>query len=253
MAKISAVIITLNEEKNIERCLSSLQEVADEILVLDSFSDDDTEAICKKYNVVFQQHKFDGHIQQKNRAMEMAAYDYVLSLDADEALSDELRQSILQVKDHLQADAYSFNRLTNYLGKWIRHCGWYPDIKTRLWNRRKGRWGGVNPHDEVIMDKGTKTVHLKGDLLHYSYYSIEQHLRQIDYFTTIGAREAVKKGKKSNALKAHLKSKFKFIRDFIFKAGFLDGYYGWVISRLSAQATFIKYIKIRELQKENRD
>ncbi|MTI29248.1 glycosyltransferase family 2 protein, partial [Cytophagales bacterium RKSG123] len=151
MKKISAVIITYNEEKNIQRCLESLKGVVDEIVVVDSLSTDNTKKICEKFDVHFIENPFEGHIEQKNYAMGCARNDYVLSLDADEALSPKLKESILKVKENWTADFYSFNRLNNYCGQWIRHSGWYPDKKIRLWDRRKGKWGGKNPHDNVVM------------------------------------------------------------------------------------------------------
>ena len=143
--KVSAVIITYNEERNIKRCLDSIVGVADEIVVVDSYSTDRTEEICKAYHVKFIQHRFFGHIQQKNWAILQATSPYILSLDADEALSDELRLSILKAKKNWTHDGYYFNRLTNYCGKWIRHTSWYPARKLRLWDSRKGSWGGFNP------------------------------------------------------------------------------------------------------------
>ena len=136
--QISAVIITFNEEKNIERCLQSLQGIVDEIVVVDSFSKDQTKSICEKYNVKFVEHAFEGHIEQKNYAITQASYPYVLSLDADEALDETLKSSILKVKKNWTHDGYSMNRLTNYCGSWIKHCGWYQDTKLRLWDARKG-------------------------------------------------------------------------------------------------------------------
>ncbi|PIQ15560.1 MAG: glycosyl transferase, partial [Flavobacteriales bacterium CG18_big_fil_WC_8_21_14_2_50_32_9] len=125
--QLSVVIITYNEQRNIARCLDSVLPVADEIIVVDSFSTDDTEKICSQYNVKFLQHPFKGHIEQKNYALAQAQFDYVLSLDADEALSETLLQEIKNIKTHCEKDAYSFNRLTNFCGQWIKHCGWYPD------------------------------------------------------------------------------------------------------------------------------
>ena len=252
MQSLSLVIITFNEEEKIERCLQSVERIADEIIVLDSFSTDRTEEICKKYKVKFHQHKFDGHIQQKNRAIALAKNDYILSLDADELPDSILLEEIKQLKqNNALTDAYYFNRLNNYCGKWIKHSGWYPDKKLRLWNRTQGKWGGVNPHDRVIMQEGIKEVYLKGDLLHYSYDSINQHISQYNYFTDIGAREAFSKQKKSNLFIAIYKSSWKFIRDYFFKLGLLDGYYGFVICSLSAHATFVKYLKLRELIKND--
>jgi len=249
MEKLSVVIITFNEEKNIERCLKSVQSIADEIVVLDSFSTDKTKEICESFGVRFSAHKFDGHIQQKNRALALASNEWVLSLDADEAPDEELLNSIKQALENPTSEAYYFNRLTNYLGKWIRHSGWYPDQKLRLLKKSKGKWAGINPHDKIEMLDGIKPQYLKGELLHYSYYSIEQHIDQINKFTTIGAFEAHKKGRKSNMAIASIKSFWKFVRDYFFKLGILDGYYGFVICSLSAWATFNKYLKLRELIK----
>jgi glycosyltransferase involved in cell wall biosynthesis len=249
MIKISAVIITYNEERNIMRCLQSLEGIADEIVVVDSNSTDSTELLCRPFNARFLQHPFEGYRQQKSWAIEQAENDIVLSLDADEQLSDELKQSISEVKKEWKADGYYFNRLNNYLGKWIRHCGWYPDAKLRLWDRRKGYWSGINLHESVKMDEAATTQKLKGDLLHYSYYSIRQHLDQINKYTEIAAQEGLVKGKKTSLAIAVFKGIWKFKRDYFFKLGFLDGYYGFLICALSAYATFIKYIKIKELKK----
>ena len=252
--KLSAVVITRNEEKNIVRCLNSLEDVADEILVVDSFSTDGTAAICRQKGVDFVQHPFEGHIEQKNYALSVAKNDYILSLDADEALSDTLRRSILAVKDSQAYDGYAVNRLTDFCGRWIRHCGWYPDQKIRLWDRRKGRWGGVNPHDRVIMDDNCHVGHLRGDLLHYSYPTIRDHIAQMDHFSDIAAREAFRGGRTSNiVLDICLNPALTFIKKYFLKTGFLDGYEGFVISVGSAYGKFLKYIKLRELEKQGRE
>jgi len=252
MIKISAVIITFNEERNIVRCLQSLEGIADEIVVVDSFSADATLELCKPFNATILQHPFGGYRQQKSWACEQASHDYILSLDADEQLSEELRQSILKVKKEWKADGYYFNRLNNYLGKWIRHSGWYPDAKLRLWDRRKGAWSGVNLHESVKMNEKATVTKLDGDLLHFSYYSIQQHLDQVNKFTEISAKEGFDNGKRTSILLAILKSIWKFKRDYIFKLGFLDGYYGFIICTLSAHSLFVKYIKMRELKKASK-
>ncbi|MDD4746148.1 MAG: glycosyltransferase family 2 protein [Salinivirgaceae bacterium] len=249
MTPISVVIITFNEEQNISRCLASVMGLADEIVVLDSFSSDGTQEICENYGVNFYQHKFDGHIEQKNRAIGYAKYPHVLSLDADEVLSDELKKSILEIKNNWSRDGFYFNRLTNYCGQWVRHCGWYPDQKLRLWDSRKGAWGGNNPHDEFILQSGCTQQHIKGDLLHYSYHSITEHVKQADNFTNITAQNAYSRGKRSSVFKVWTLPKWKFFRDYILKRGFLDGYYGYVICKISANATFLKYVKLLQLQK----
>ena len=249
--KISAVIITYNEEANIERCLDSLEGTADEVLVVDSFSSDRTADICKSKGVDFIQHPFDGHIEQKNYALSCASNDYVLSLDADEALSQKLSQSIQAAKQNWTEDGYSVNRLTNYCGKWIRHCGWYPDTKIRLWDRSKGHWGGVNPHDHVVMDEPIRIRHLSGDPLHYSYPTIRDHISQINSFSDIAARAAFEKGRQSNlALDICLNPTLTFFKKYFLKLGLFDGYEGFVISISTAYGKFLKYIKLRELEKE---
>jgi glycosyltransferase involved in cell wall biosynthesis len=251
MIKISAVIITFNEEKNIARCLESLQGVADEIVVVDSFSKDKTKEICESYNVKFVEHKFDGHIEQKNWAITQATFPHVLSLDADEALDETLKKSILEAKSNWQFDAYSMNRLTNYCGKWIHHCGWYPDVKLRLWDSSKGEWGGDNPHDKYeLFDKKSPTKHLKGDILHYSYYTLEDHYKQVNYFTDILSKAQFKRGKKAPIITMLMSPIVKFNKDYFIKLGILDGKAGFTICRISAYATFLKYKKLRALHLE---
>lgn len=247
---ISAVVITFNEEKNIDRCLTSLKKVADEIVVVDSFSTDRTQEICEQHAVKFVQHAFEGHIEQKNWAITQAKYPHVLSLDADEELSEELIKSILKIKANWQFDGYSMNRLTNYCGKSIKHGGWYPDKKLRLWDSRKGKWKGINPHDFYEV-KGSVS-HLKGDLNHYSFYTIKQHIQQIDYFTDISSKAYYDKGKRSNWFTLLFKPKFHFMKSYIFRLGILDGYYGWIIAKNSSFATLLKYQKLKELQKKRK-
>ncbi len=248
--KLSVVIITFNEEENIARCLRSVAGLADEIVVLDSFSTDKTESICRSFDVRFYQQAFKGYIEQKNSALQFAQYNWVLSLDADEEVSETLFREIKKVLQKPDADAYTFNRLNNYCGKWIRHSGWYPDKKLRLWKKEKGRWGGVNPHDKVVMEKGSSIKFLKGDLLHYSYRSVEEHIAQINKFSTIAAHEAHKNGKRTNLLTILLRSWWKFFRNYFIKLGILDGYYGFVICSLTGWETFIKYVKLKELNKK---
>ncbi|HMM12125.1 MAG TPA: glycosyltransferase family 9 protein [Bacteroidales bacterium] len=251
MSKLSVAIITLNEEKNISRCIQSVQGLADEVVVIDSFSTDQTARICRAAGVRFEQHPFEGYIEQKNYALSRCTYPMVLALDADEALSAELYQAILKEKnDGFPADAYTMNRLTSYLGHWVRHSGWYPDRKLRLFNRTKARWGGLNPHDKVIVDDSAKTVHLKGDILHYSYHKPEEHSFQIEHFSAIGAQSYFEKGRHANRLRLWASPVIKFFRDYIIKLGILDGKAGWRIARLSAKATYLKYLKLRYLEKK---
>lgn len=251
MIKLSAAIITLNEERNIGRCLASIADIADEIVVIDSGSIDGTKEICLKHGVKFIQNPFEGHIEQKNFATGNCSHEYILSLDADEALSPELKKSILALKENWDKDGYYFNRLTTYCGKWIHHCGWYPDRKLRLFKKGKGKWAGSNPHDRFILEAPQNYGTIKGDLLHYSYYTIEEHLLQVNRFTNIAAQSAFKEGKRSTIFQVLFKPVIRFIRDYLFHVGFLDGYYGFVICCISSHATFIKYVKLYELQKNN--
>ena len=250
--KLSVVIITYNEEKNITRCLDSVKGLADEVIVVDSFSSDETKNICLSKQVNFIQNNFKGHIEQKNFALDHASHDYVLSLDADEALSDRLRNSILKVKENCAYDAYCFHRLTNYCGTWIKHCGWYPDTKVRLWNKNKGSWGGQNPHDKVILQANVSIQKLKGNLLHYSYHTFREHISQIQSFTDISAREAFKNGKKSSIAMVILKPILKFFQSYFLKLGFLDGFYGFVVCINASYTKFLKYLKLYELYKHVR-
>jgi len=248
MESLSAVIITLNEEKNIGRCIDSLLGLAEEILVIDSFSSDKTIEICQAKGAKVIQNKFGGHIEQKNFALEQAKNDWVISLDADEALTKELRQSISDVLKNPTEKGYRFNRLTNYCGKWVRFCGWYPDSKIRLVNRHFAKWGGVNPHDKLELQNNFNEGFLKGDLLHYSYYSKEDHFKQIEYFGKIAAQEAFKKGIRVNQFTLILKVINQFIKSYFIKLGIFDGLTGLKISYRSAYATLRKYQLLRQIK-----
>ena len=242
MAKISACIISYNEEDKIEDCLRSLAAVADEIIIVDSFSTDKTLEIARQYTDKIFEQPFLGHIEQKNLAVSKAEHDWILSLDCDERLSDELQQSILAIKDTIAlADAYKMNRKTFYIYRWLNYC-WYPDTKIRLFNKSTARWGGTNPHDRVIVD-GDNIKHLRGDIEHYSFDSISEHLSTIDRFTEIGADELVKKGRRISIISPLSHASWTFLKLYIFKLGFLDGFAGLVVAVLSFMHVFTKYSK----------
>ena len=249
---LSVVIITYNEERNIGRCIDSVIDIVDEIVVVDSYSNDKTKEICLKKGVRFIEHEFEGHIQQKNYAITRASYPHILSLDADEAPDENLRESIKMVKNNFDADGYTMNRLTNYCGHWVKYCGWYPDKKLRLWDSRKGRWGGLNPHDKYEMDKDSVIKHLPGNLLHYSYYTRQDHINQIRKFTDILAQSMYVAGRRTSWLGIIPATVFKFFRDYFLKLGFLDGKAGFNISWLSAGASYKKYRKLLLLQKNKK-
>lgn len=247
--KISAVILTLNEEKNIERCITSVLGVVDDVVVVDSFSTDRTEAICLAMGVRFVKHKFEGYGAQKAWAIQQALYPVILSLDADEALSDDLRVSVLDAKHNWVADGYSFNRLTSYCGKWIHHCGWYPDIKLRLWDKYKGDWSSAVVHESVEMQEGAVVRHLKGDLLHYTTESIHQHMSVLLQYASMSAMKALKEGKRSSYFKILVSPRAKFVKLYFIKLGFLDGYYGYVIAKTTAFSTYLKYVYMLDIQR----
>ena len=249
MVKISLVVITFNEEKNIRRCLESAAGVADEILVVDSVSTDQTVTIAESLGARIILQPFLGYVEQKRFAIEQATHPYVLSLDADEALSEQLRQSILHVKAHWTHNCYYMNRLSNIGDQWIRHGGWYPDRKMRLFDRARFAVEGINPHDKFVPVQGARSTHLKGDILHYTNDSIESRVQTINRFSTLAAKAFYERGKRGSWLRLLFKPFFRFFAEYILRLGFLDGFYGFVIAITSAQYVFLREAKLREMGK----
>ncbi|HEY2806156.1 MAG TPA: glycosyltransferase family 2 protein [Gemmatimonadales bacterium] len=248
MIPISVVIIAKDEERNIGRCLESVRGVADDVVVVDSGSTDRTVEICLAAGARVVKHPFAGHVEQKNWALTQSRHPHVLSLDADEALTPELAESMAAARNDWRFDGYSMNRLTNYCGAWVRHCGWYPDPKLRLFDLRKGAWGGVNPHDHFeITDRSAPLGNLRGDLLHYSYYSVDEHYRQMEYFARIAARELHARGTGASALRPAIAASARFIRNYILRRGFLDGGTGLRVCQVDAWGAARKYALLREL------
>lgn len=242
MAKISACIISFNEEKKIEDCLKSLQNIADEIIVVDSNSSDNTVNLAKKYADKVIDQDFLGFIEQKNFAVQHASHDWVLSLDCDERLSPELQKAIKDAKGNIEEfDAYRMPRKTFYVYRWLNYC-WYPDLKIRLFNKNTAYWGGTNPHDHIVTSD-TNIKKLSGDIYHYSFDSISDHLKTIDKFTEIGADELIKKNKSFNILSPITHATWTFIKLYLLKRGFMDGFAGLIVSTLSFMHVFIKYSK----------
>lgn len=248
--RISVCIITRNEEKKIRDCLESVCW-ADEIVVVDSHSTDNTVTICREYTDRVIIRDWPGHIQQKNYAVDSTSHPWILSLDADERVSEPLRKEIMELLSHglNEADGYQIARRVNYAGRWIRYCGWYPGYKIRLFRKDKGRWGGENPHDLVSCSGVVRT--LKGDLLHYSFDSVSDHLKTIDFFTTISARELYKKGKRGGLCSLIFRPLWCFFKKYFLQLGFLDGRAGLTVCFLSACHVFVKYTKLRELVGES--
>ena len=248
--KISTTIITLNEERNIERCILSLQKISDEIIVLDSYSTDRTEEICKKLNVRFVQRKWEGYSASKNHLNGLVKHDYILSIDADEAMDEKLEQAILNIKEIDSPQLYSVNRMTNYCGKWIKHSGWYPDVKLRLFPKEGCEWEGEFVHEELSYPIDLELIQLDGHLHHYSYYDYIDHRQRADKYSSLTAQKMSKSGKKASVLKPYFSGFARFVTMFIIKTGFLDGWQGFKIAQISAQSNVFKYKELRRLNKE---
>lgn len=240
--KISAVIISKNEARNIGRCIDSLQNVADEILVADSFSTDDTPRICKEKGVTLLQMEWQGYADTKNKANALAQHPYILSIDADEALSTALGEEILSIKPELSG-AYSFPRKNFFCGQWIKGCGWYPDRKIRLFPKENAQWQG-SVHE--ILQVSVPEKRLKNDLLHFTYEKIEEFDQKLAKYTSLATTEMRQKGKKANFIKLYLSPVYKFIQMYFLQFGILDGYLGWYIASRSAIATHEKYRGLSE-------
>jgi (heptosyl)LPS beta-1,4-glucosyltransferase len=240
---ISAVIITFNEARNIGRCLESLQGIADEVVVVDSMSTDNTREICKKAGAMVVERPWEGYSANKNHGNGLVNHEYVLSIDADEALSPTLRQSILQIKHNLNG-VYGFNRLAFYGGKAVRHGGWYPDRKIRLFPKHKARWEGGFVHEElIIIQSGQTASWLDGDLLHYTYDSAQEHRTKARKYARLAAVSMQKAGKNKLILgiKALVSPIWRFGSMFFFKLGFLDGKTGWNVAKITSKEVFWKY------------
>ena len=242
--KISAVIITLNEERNLPRALASLDSVADEVVVVDSGSTDRTRDIAERAGARFMAHTWEGYAAQKNFAAAQAQHDWVLSIDADEALSAEVAAEIERLKQAGPGDAAGFTmpRLARFRGRWIRHSGWYPDRKLRLYDRRRGRWVGQFVHEHVVTDGPVRP--LSGDLLHYPADSRAEQLRSVDHYTTLAARQARADGERLIVLKLLLLPGWKFVESYFLRRGFLDGGAGFVIARMAGYYVCKKYEKL---------
>jgi len=241
---ITATIVTLNEERNIARALGTL-EWADEVVVVDSGSTDRTIEIALGLGARVIEEPWRGYGAQKNYAAACAANDWILSIDADESVTEQLATEILALKTKaVHAAGYSFPRLAQYLGRWIRHGGWYPDRKVRLYDRRKAEWVGDYVHESVRLNGAVEE--LKGHLLHFTCGSLSEHLRTLDRYTTLAAREVIARGKPVSMRRLTLDPVWTFFRTCVVQRGFLDGPQGLAIAWMAALYTFLKYAKARE-------
>lgn len=247
MTTISAAIITLNEERNIGRCIESLKGCVDEIVVLDSLSTDRTDEICKAAGVRFIQHEWMGYSASKNFLNEQTTCEYIFSIDADEALDPEMQRELVRLKQEGLTGAYSVNRITNYCGKWIRHSGWFPDMKVRIFPKGKAIWTGDLVHEELELKEGIEVKQLGGLLEHYSYYDFRQHRERADKYSALTAKKYAEQGKRCGPLKPLLSGVGRFVSMYFFKLGFLDGRMGFMIAWISAQSNIFKYRELRRL------
>jgi glycosyltransferase involved in cell wall biosynthesis len=246
---ISAVIITKNEEKNVERCLQSLVMVADEILVIDSFSEDNTKAICNCYPVKFVEQQWLGYAEQKNFAHSLATYSIILSIDADEALSEQLQQEILQLKKEEESNiAVQIRRLNYFCNRWIQFGVWCPDHKIRIFHKHYAFWEDTKVHEKLHL-KHAKLLKFKGKLLHYPYASVAEYEKTIDRYSTLYAQYCFEKGKKNSLFLLILKLVWTFFFNYIFKLGFLDGYAGLNIMKINLKDKIWRYKKLKYMKK----
>jgi glycosyltransferase involved in cell wall biosynthesis len=246
MLKITATIITLNEERNIARAIESLR-CCDEILMVDSGSSDRTLELAQNLGVRVIEAPWRGYAKQKNLAAEYATNDWILSLDADEALSERLEAEIWNLKKNgPDCDAYTMPRLAQYLGRWIFHGGWYPDRKVRLYHRAKARWVGEYVHESVKVEG--RVGHLAANLLHYTCDSLSEHLRSMDRYTTLAAEELIARKQKAPAYKLAVDPVWTFFKGYVVQRGFLDGVEGLAIAYMSSLYTFLKYAKARNMR-----
>ena len=239
MTKISALIITYNEAKHIGTCIDSLAGVVDEVVVVDSFSTDGTIAIARDKGATVIEEVFTGFGPQKNLGAERATHDYIMSIDADEVLSPELRAAILQLKQSPIIGSYYVHRLNHIGNQPIYSCGWYPDTRTRLYNKKEAKWDNKTVHEELLIHD--KPKQLTGDLWHYSYDNYDEMKERADRYGRLGAESIKDKNKLRLLVKLVLNPVAKFVKSYILQKGYADGYAGWMISRYKARETFLKY------------
>ena len=252
MKKIAAAIITFNEEKNIERCIKGLIDCVDEIVVLDSFSSDRTKEICERYQVRFVQKEWEGYAKTKNKLNDLIDAEYIFSIDADEVPDIVLREDIRKIKEDTFNGIYILNRKTNYCGKWIKYCGWYPEYKKRIFPNSQACWKGDFVHEYLSFDSKMKFKNLNGHLEHYSYYNRQEHRSRANKYAVLSAQKYYNTKRKVFFLQSELSAVVKFLNIFIFKMGFLDGIAGFHIAWISGLSNRLKYKELRKMYAENK-
>ena len=244
LTELTATVITFNEEQNIRDCLQSLLWVPN-IVVVDSGSTDHTVEIAREFTEQVYVTDWPGHVQQKNRAIDYATTNWIISLDADERVTPELREEIEQrMSQEPNFPGFSMPRLTWHLGRWIRHGDWYPDRKIRVFDRRKARWTGLNPHDRIKLDGVAEP--LEGEILHYSFRDLHHQLEGIDFFTGIAARELDIRNERSHMVGMLFRAPWKLTRMYWVRKGWKDGFAGFVLAVVAAFYVFLKYAVLWE-------
>lgn len=243
--------MTFNEEQNIERCLLSVRDLVDEMFVLDSHSTDTTIAIARDLGAKVASHDFDNYASQRRRLISMAAHDWQLTLDADEYLSEELRQSVLQ-SHTIEADAFTSNRKSSIDGHWIHHGSWYPDRKIRLYDRKMIDVEGHDVHESIVPKAHARILHLTGDLMHQADEDIDARYKKVNLYSTRAAESLMRQGKRTHLLKVACKPCWRFLSSYILKAGFLDGFFGYVIAKSEAHYVWLRESKLLALQKRKK-
>ncbi len=246
MEPISATLITLNEEENIREALESLRWT-DEIVIVDSGSSDGTLDICRQFTDRIFHRDWTGFVDQKNFAVERAGHNWILSLDADERPTPELREEIQRLrKSGFQVPGYQIPRVAFFMGRWIRHGDWYPDYQLRLFDRRRGRWQGGRVHESVKIE-GERNL-LKGEILHYTYRNLADYLSRLETYSTLAAADYQERGRASSGGKLLSHPCATFIKAYALKRGFLDGVPGLMVAAMGAISVFFKYAKLYEMQ-----
>ena len=252
MPTLSAILITRNEEANLEDCLASLDGLATQIVVVDTQSTDRTLVIAQRYGALISSPPdWPGFGPQKNRALDLASEDWVLSLDADERLTPELRAEIKGVLDKPQTDCYAIPRLSWYCGRFMRHSGWTPDYVDRLFKLGSARFSTDLVHERLI-PKGP-VLRLKNQMLHYSFMNLAQVQEKMERYSTASAQQAFLRGKTASPLKAILHGAWSFFRTYILRAGFLDGPQGFSLALANAKGSYLRYIKLWRLIKKSKE
>ncbi|MDQ3015699.1 MAG: glycosyltransferase family 2 protein [Bacteroidota bacterium] len=244
---LSVVVMTYNEEKNISQCLRSVEGLSNDVLVFDSYSTDNTVELASSLGARVEQFTFDTYADQRRRMIRMAKHDWILTLDADEFLSPELKASILQSAGSENFDGYTSNRKSKIGARWMNHGSWYPDSKIRMFDRRKFSVEGYDVHETIVPVSNAKVGHLEGDLMHHADEDIQARYEKVNRYSTRAAEGLFHIKKRTNFLKIFFKPCVRFISVYLIRKGIFDGYYGYVVAKSEAHYVWLREVKLSEL------